>query len=89
MADFKSYRQVSKVDYGTSADTVSLDQINTGSFLRIADSMEKMAANHVALVDERDRLKRWYEDERARNQKWSRRYAALQGHFNRLKKIST
>lgn len=81
----KSYRKESRTDWGTTDDKVTLEQINTGAILRIADATEAMAKNHVQLQTERDRLQRWYEQERERAAKLERSNAALRGQITRLK----
>ena len=56
---FKSYREESRTNWGTSQDAaLTQEQIRTGCFLRIADATEKMAQRHTDLIDERDRLQR-------------------------------
>ena len=81
----KSYRKESRTDWGTSDDKVTLEQINTGAILRIADATEAMAKNHVQLQAERDRLQQWYDQERERAAKLERSNAALRGQITRLK----
>ena len=63
----------------------SIPHIQTGALQRIADACELMAKNHVELIAERDKYKRWYEGERAGNNKARHREAALRGIIKKLK----
>lgn len=64
----------------------SLEHINAGSLQRIADATEKMAASCDALRDERDRYKRWYEEEMAAKALLERRVRSLRGVITKLKR---
>ncbi len=86
MSDIQSYRQVSRIDWGTCASELKLEEIQAGAILRIADAAEAMAKNHVLLQAEADRLTRWYDQARKRAAKLERSNAALRGHITRLKK---
>jgi len=70
---FKSFKDESRAKWGKilcEKQQLSNDDIELGAILRIADASEAMAKNHQQLIDERDRYKRWYED----NQKtWAAR----------------
>ena len=87
MAEHRSYRQQSRdINWGTRGDApLTLEQVNCGSLLRIADAAEKMAASYDQLREERDRYKRWYEREQADNKRLRRSNAALRGHLKRAK----
>lgn len=85
----KSYREQSRnINWGTdkTGNSLTLEQINCGSLLRIADAAEIMAKNHQQLIDERDRYKQWYEQERKTNQRLLNSNAGLRGYIKRLKK---
>ena len=86
MSDTRSYRKESRADWGTSSLTLTLEQLQTGAILRIADATEAMAKNHVQLQAEVDRLNRWYDHSRKRSAKLERSNVALRGHITRLKK---
>lgn len=86
MSDIQSYRQVSRIDWGTCASKLTLEEIQAGAILRIADATEAMAKNHVQLQAEVDRLNRWYDQARKRSAKLERSNVALRGHITRLKK---
>ncbi|MDB4914086.1 MAG: hypothetical protein JWM95_1730 [Gemmatimonadetes bacterium] len=65
-----THREASRDVYTIRAWNATEPEINTGSLQRIADACErsatageKMAANWATLTSERDRYKRWYEQE--------------------------
>lgn len=84
----KSYRDASKMNWVRSdeSDHFTLEQINAGSFMRIADATEKMAQLHTDLIRERDFFEK--ECARLRNIRATleRSNAALRGHIKRIKK---
>jgi hypothetical protein len=85
----RNYRDETRKPYQDPGDKdFTLEQLRTGSLLRIADAVEKMAANYTALQNERDRGLRWYEEERDANAVLRRRIVSLRGHITRLKRLS-
>ncbi len=62
------------------------EQLATGAFLRMADSLEKIAADRVQLESERDRYKQNYFELVAACNNYERRIAGLKGWISRLKK---
>lgn len=85
---FKSYRKQSRnIDWGSeeAEDSLTLKQINCGCLLRIADATELMAKNHQQLIDERDRYKRFYENEKRYANKLYHRIAGLRGYITQIK----
>jgi predicted nuclease with TOPRIM domain len=84
---FKSYREGSKTNWGseTGSEGMTLEQINTGCLLRIADATDKMAQRHTELIEQRDRFERWYKNEQKRVEYLERSNAALRGHLKRAK----
>lgn len=83
-------RQASKGSWN-SDDT--REDINAGSFQRIADATEKMATGVGFIIEERERLKSWHEFERDRADdleqrldKERRSRAGYQGTVKRLKR---
>lgn len=84
----QSYRKESYKDWGkdSSHGNLTLEQINTGALLRIADATEAMAKRHVELIEERDRFERYYRQEQSRRIAWERSAAALKGQITKLKK---
>ena len=86
MAERRSFRQASKTDWHTSQEgTPTLEQINCGSLMRIADALEKVASSYDAMREDRDRHKLWHEQEAAANKRLRRSNAALRGHIKRMK----
>ncbi len=81
------YRERSKLNWGTKeGENLTIEQVNCGAILRIADATEKMAHSYVQLIEDRDYYKRRYEEELASGKRMSRQIAALKGHINRMKK---
>ena len=86
---FKSYKEESRKDYGATIPkniNLSIDQLNCGAILRIAEAVEKMCLD-------REKLERDYKYMCKRRDyfmkecdKLSRSNAALRGHIRRLKK---
>lgn len=70
---------------GGERESPSYEAINAGSLQRIADATELMARSYVALIEERDRYKRWYEEERAVSARQRGRIRSLRGVITRLK----
>jgi hypothetical protein len=68
----------------TSRD--SIESINAGSLQRIADATEKMAGNFIALQNERDRYKGWFQQERSYKEACERQVRSLRGVITKLKK---
>ncbi len=48
----KNYKEESRKNWGTSDDKLSIEQIQIGAILRIADAAEAMAKNHVQLQND-------------------------------------
>lgn len=89
---FKNYREESKsLGWGSDqTQNLSLEQLQTGAILRIADATEKMAQNYARMENDLAMYKRWYEQEKATSERLYKSNAALRGHIKRLKKqIST
>ena len=80
------FRQGSKADWVTTDTELTLEQIQCGATLRIADACELMAQNHARLVEERDRYARRYESERQTAARLNKSNAALRGVIGRMKR---
>lgn len=82
---FKNYKEESKKNWGTNDKDLTLEQINTGAILRIADATEKMAGNYIQM--ERD-LK-WYKEKHLEKSneiaRLNRVIATLKGHITKYK----
>lgn len=82
----RDLREASRAKWVSNAESLSLEQINTGSMLRIADATELMARNYQRLISERDMYKRLFEEERATAKRLTRQANALRGVITRLKR---
>lgn len=83
----KSYKTESRIDWGTSKEGgLTLEQINTGAILRIADATEKMAQRHTDLISRNEYLDSYVKRLEASIQTKDRQINALRGHINRMKR---
>lgn len=64
----------------------TVENINAGSLQRIADACERMAGNYIALQNERDRYKRWYQEALQNREAAERRASALRGVITKMKR---
>lgn len=62
------------------------ENVKIGCLQRIANATEAMAENYVYLQRDRDKYKRWYEQDQATIKRLVRSNNALRGHLNRMKK---
>ena len=88
---FKRYREESRSNWGryvAEGENLDRDAIKLGAILRIADATEVMARSYDQLIAERDRYKRWYEQERDSGMRMSRRINSLRGVITRMKKVA-
>lgn len=85
MAEFKGYRDHAKINYGTTEGKPTLEQINTGCLLRIADSVEIMSGNYLQMQSDLEYYKKRYSENGARISKLEKSNAALRGHIKSLK----
>lgn len=86
MSGSRDMRQLSRDGWTTESRT--LEAINCGSILRIADAVEKVAVRHTELMADRDRFKRWYEQEQAQCSQLALQVRALKGQITKLKKAA-
>lgn len=86
MDEFKSYRKESKLDYGTNQEKLTQDQLNTGCFLRIADSVESISKGYVNLEKQLKSALSDVDYYRSELNKQRHVNAGLKGYINRLKK---
>ena len=84
----RSYREESRIDWGTreGGTPLSLDQIQAGALLRIADASEKMAQNYQGLLDERNRLRRSISAVREDRNHLRHRIAGYKAAITRMKR---
>jgi hypothetical protein len=84
----RSYKKGSRIDWGNEeSQGMTLEQINTGAVLRIADAAEKMAERHTELIRQRDYFEGEVKRLRAIRQSLERSNASLRGHLKRTKKM--
>jgi len=86
---FRSYRKESQIDWGATTDEatgLSLEQVNTGAFLRMADATEKMAGNFIRLQNDLEMYKRWYENSQKENRRLQKQVSGLKGAITKMKK---
>lgn len=84
-----SWKEHSKTEWRSLPDPNTApadDRIKIGCLQRIADATEKMAQSYSALIEERDRYKRWYENEERMRRSADRRIISLKGVITKLKK---
>lgn len=87
MGNHRSYRDESRKDWGTTSElALSLDQVNTGALLRIADATELMARRYQDLINERDLYKIRYFTQQQRAEAAERRISALRGVITRMRR---
>lgn len=84
----QSYREESRKNWGkdSSNGNLTLEQINTGCLLRIADAVELMAKRHKELIDSNEYLQRRHREMNAEIERLKRQRAALRGAITRLKR---
>ena len=81
------YRKLSLENWGCDEGVgLTVEQINCGALLRIADATEKMAQRHTELIDRANRLQRDYDRACERNARQERRIAALRGVITKMRK---
>lgn len=58
--DFKNYKDESRKNWGTKEvdKQLTLEQVNTGAILRIADSLERIEQPYLQLINENQYFKR-------------------------------
>jgi hypothetical protein len=87
MPKFKNYREMSKeTNWGTFNEGLSIEQVNCGSLLRIADATEAMSTNFTSLYKELQQMTE--ERTRYRNLYYigQKQLAAYKGQITKLKK---
>lgn len=85
---FKPYKEGSRANWGQELDKdepLTIEQIQTGAILRIADATEAMATRHKELITQRDMYERWYNEEVIRRKTYQRTLNTTKGHLTRAK----
>ncbi|WP_421977114.1 hypothetical protein [Roseivirga seohaensis] len=87
MSEKLNYRKESRKQYLTAEpqNGLTMEQLNMGALLRIADATEAMAKRHTDLIDENERLKESVNYWREKAQEAERSIPALKGHITRLR----
>lgn len=80
-----NFRESSKANWNNGFDKPSTEQLTFGALQRIADAAEKVADNLITLMHERDKYKRWYEEQQKENKTLSKKLNAYKGIIKRLK----
>lgn len=79
-------RDASRRPWWVAHDPPTLDEINCGALLRIADAIETMAGSYRRLIEECDLYKQQHERELVRRESLKRSNAALRGVIKRNKR---
>lgn len=83
---FKYFKDESKLDWGTddkdNNKILSMEQIQLGCLLRIADSLEKMEQPYIDFLQDIE----YYKEFEIENKKLKRTIAGLKGYLNKTKK---
>jgi hypothetical protein len=82
----RGLREISKDIFSTNGQVPSLEHVNAGSLQRIADALEKVSANYNYLLSEKERYKKWYEQECNNVKSRDRVISALRGQITKLKR---
>lgn len=82
------YRDSSRKNWGQDGEApLTLEQINTGAMLRIADATEKMAQRHTELIRQGDYFEAEVRRLRVIRAHLERGNASLRGHLQRARKM--
>lgn len=86
---WKPYKELSRTNWGkdySEGERPDRDDLKFGCILRIADSMEAMAKNHVKLQEDYNYMKERRDYLKERNLELERKNRALKGVITKLKK---
>lgn len=82
----KSFKDQSKLDWQVRGDLpITNEQIQIGCLQRIADATEVMAKNYIELFAEKEKFRRWYQDERDWRESLERSLRTHKGNYTRVK----
>lgn len=85
---FKSYKDESKKNWGKdNPGPLTIEQINCGAILRIADATEKMASNYTRMENDLKWYKEKFDQKNREIERLNRVIAGLRGYIKRTKKI--
>lgn len=91
MTTFRDYRKESRFNWGRDTkegENLTIEQINCGAMMRIADATEAMAKNHVQLQADYDFMRRSRDSYRAECEQLRNTNRTLRGVITKLKKKS-
>jgi hypothetical protein len=83
---YKSYREESRANWGTTGDTINLEQLKAGAVLRIADACELMAKDRQRMERDLQWNTERHEHYRREAERLARSNAALRGVIKRMKR---
>lgn len=82
----KNFKEESRKDWGSDQSTsLSIEQINCGAILRIADAAEKMVFKYTQMEKDLAWYKEQYSNKTREIERLNRVAAALRGHMKRTK----
>lgn len=82
----KSFKEQSKLNWLSRSDLpISEEQLQIGCLQRIADATEVIAKNYNQLLEEVEKYRRWYLDERERREALERSLRTHKGKYTRVK----
>jgi len=88
MSEFKTYKEQSRINWGSTEEKLTLEQINTGAILRIADATESMAKNYTQMENDLKYYKDLANDRLKIITSLNNVNSVLRGHLTRLKNKS-
>lgn len=86
---FKSYRKESRSDWGkemAEKESLSVEQLQTGALLRLADATEMMAKNYTSMQANLDWYKNQSQERHDRILSLEKQVSSLKGVITKLKK---
>lgn len=82
----KTFKDWSKDNWSrTDQSPANNEQLQIGCLQRIADATELMAKSHSHLIQEAERYKKWYYEERAKIESLRRSIVTHKANYTRLK----
>ena len=84
--DKQSFRKVSKLDFLTNPESTNTEEVQTGSFQRIADALEKIAESYPQLIKDREFYREQHRISQNEISTFRRQVISLKGVITKLKK---
>ncbi len=85
---FKSYADRSRRDWGHSDEKTTIEEIQLGATLRIADAVEKVAQNYDSLLRAKRSAEESRDHWRKRAEQLERQRRSLRGTITRMKRAA-